>query len=104
MATKVHVIGDSSNLDIAASPLGASPELEFLSGSFRSSPEERRVCTVFLGIAGTAKVFQLRLEFTDAAFIEHSVTGKPVYRTLAGDVDIPSGTHKPVGEDIDARP
>jgi hypothetical protein len=82
MATNtIDVAGDSSQLLIQATNLSGLDPLEFLSGSFRSSPEERRVCTVFFIAAGGTEPFQLRFEFTSPLFIEHSVTGKPVYRT-----------------------
>lgn len=79
MTNTVHIQGDSSNLLIRATNLNDPDPLEFLSGSFRSSAEERRVATVFFVTAGGTKTFQLRFEFTSPSFIEHDITGKPVY-------------------------
>jgi len=77
--TNVAVIGDSSHLVVTTSRTTALDPLEFLSGSFRGGPEERRVANVFLITAGGTKTLTLRFEFTDPAMIEHSITGKPVF-------------------------
>ena len=77
--TNIVVVGDSSHLVVSTNRITAVDPLEFLSGSFHGSPEERRVATIFLVTAGGTKTLSLRLEFTDPAFIEHSITGKPVF-------------------------
>lgn len=73
----VYIAGDTSSLNILASNLTGLDPLEFISGSFRSCPEERRVCSVFLNIAG--KSFELRFELVSPSFVEHTITGKPIY-------------------------
>jgi hypothetical protein len=76
-SNRVYIAGDSSALEIVASNLTGADPLEFVNGSFRSCPEERRVCSVVLNVAGV--IFELRMEFLSPAFVEHSVVGAPVY-------------------------
>ncbi len=78
-ANRVYIAGDTSSLEIVAINLTGADPLEFISGSFRSCPEERRVCSVYLNIAGA--VLEMRFEFTAPSFVETTITGKPVYRT-----------------------
>jgi hypothetical protein len=77
VTTNVEIVGDSCNLAIAATNL-TGDEIEFLSGSFVGSPDERRVANVFFIIGGT-KTFVLRFEFFDPTFIETTLTGKPIF-------------------------
>lgn len=73
----VEIVGDSGTLRIVATPLAANT-IEFLSGTFRSTPEERRVVTVFF-IVDATKTFELRFEFTDSQFIETNIFGRRIY-------------------------
>ena len=75
----VTVVGDSSSLTLRSTNITAVDPVVFLSGSFRGSPEERRVCSVFVSLEAGTKTAELRFEFTDPHFVEHTVTGKPVY-------------------------
>jgi len=77
-ATQVAIAGDTSTLSIIAINLTGVDPLEFISGSFRSCPEEQRVCNVFLNIAGAS--FELRFEFTSPSFVEHTITWASGYR------------------------
>ena len=79
MATSVvEIVGDSSNLLIQATNSTGPDAIEFLSGSFRGCVEERRICTVFFVIGGV-KTLEVRIEFSDPAFIETNIFGKPLY-------------------------
>ena len=81
MATNsVEIVGDTCNLHISATNTSGADEISFLSGSFRSSPEERRVASVFFDIGGT-KSLELRFEFFNGVFIETTIYGKPLYDT-----------------------
>jgi hypothetical protein len=75
----VYIAGDSSSLRLEAKNLTTDDPLEFISGTFRSTPEERRVCVVFFNFLG--QTFELRFEFTSPEFVEHSITGKAVTQT-----------------------
>lgn len=80
MATNTVVLrGDSSSLTVKSTNVTGLDPLEFQVGSFRSTPEERRVATLQLVTAGGTKVFKLRLEFTSGQFVEHTISGKPIY-------------------------
>lgn len=61
----VNIAGEQSNLILRATNI-TGVALDIISGSFRPSPEERRVCSVFFGIG--AKTLEIRLEFTDFVF------------------------------------
>lgn len=73
----IALVGDSSNLTIRTAPVTGTDPLDFVSGSFRSCPEERRIAVVFLNTAG--KNIKLRLEFTSGQFVEHTITGAQIY-------------------------
>ena len=82
MATNVvNITGDSCSLRLEATNITGADPLEFLSGTFRSSAEEKRICTVFFITGGGTQIFQLRFEFISPKFVEHSILGTPVYRT-----------------------
>ncbi len=84
----VSITGDNSNLTLRAVNLtGASP-LEYLSGAFRGSPEERRICHVFLITAGGAKTFEVAFTFMAPIFVEHTVKGVPVYQNIDSGVEV----------------
>ena len=86
MATNsVHLAGEQSSLLIDATNVTAVDPVVFLSGSFRGSPEERRVASVFLALEAGTKVIEIRLEFSDPAFVQTTVTGKPVHKKNPGD-------------------
>jgi hypothetical protein len=72
-SNRVQIVGDRCNLDLVGTNLEGENALEFVIGAFRSSPEERRVATVFFNVAGSQ--FSLRFEFTSNAFVEHSIKG-----------------------------
>lgn len=67
MATQlVSISGEQSVLALRATNITGPDPLDIISGSFRASPDERRVCSAFFGIgAGT---IELRFEFTDYSF------------------------------------
>lgn len=80
MATNtVEIAGDTSSLLVNATNITGADELAFISGSFRSSPDERRVVTIFMEVGGTGKTFEMRLEFSDPQFIETTITGRNIY-------------------------
>lgn len=80
MATNVvEIVGDSSHMRLETTDISGPDPLEFLSGSFRSTPEERRVVNVFLTANGA--ILSLRFEFTSQLFPEHSITGARIYNT-----------------------
>lgn len=75
MATNlVAVAGDTSTCSIRATNLTGVDPIEFISGSFRGAPDERRVMNVFF--ASGVKEFELRFEFTDPAFAMLDYKGK----------------------------
>lgn len=76
MGNQVVVIGDSGTLSIQGIPVGGVPDLEFRSGSFRASAQERRVCGVFMFIPTGGKEFELRFEFTDPVFAQEDIKGR----------------------------
>lgn len=83
MATNVVCLrGDSSAMTLKLTNLTGPDPLEFIVGSFRSTPEERRVATVVLIIGGNQR-FQVRFEFTSGVFVEHTITGKPLAQETA---------------------
>lgn len=74
--TTVSLAGDRSWLTIRAQNITGPDSVDFLSGSFRSTPEERRVASVFLEVTtAPAKSFELRFEFSDVAFTETNIKG-----------------------------
>ena len=75
--TTVSLAGDRSWLTLRAQNVTGPDSIDFLAGSFRSTPEERRAASVFLEINTTpAKTFELRLEFSNVAFTETTITGR----------------------------
>ena len=76
MGNQVVVLGDSGTLSVQGLPVGAAPDLEFRSGSFRASVQERRVCGVFMFIPTGGKEFELRFEFTDPVFAQEDLLGR----------------------------
>lgn len=75
----VHVVGDQSNIVLHVSNITAVDVPEFLSGSFRGSPEERRIMSIFLSLESGTKTIELRFEFTDPLFVQQNIVGKSVY-------------------------
>lgn len=73
----VSIRGDSTQLTTRAINLTGPDPIEFISGSFRGGPEERRVCSIFFDI--NTKTFELRFEFQHSAFAETTITGVPIY-------------------------
>ena len=69
----VQIAGDESNLKIVATNLTGADALEFESGSFKGSAEEVRLTSVIM-TAG-AKVFSLRLKWTDGMFNRTTIVG-----------------------------
>ncbi len=76
----VSIIGDQSYLHVYATNLTGAFPLEFLSGSFRGTVEERRVASIFLVINDT-EFFEVRLEFSDQAFTTTDIKGKSLKST-----------------------
>jgi len=81
MANSVVVISESGTLSVQAASVGASPEMEFRSGSFRGGVDERRVCGVFLFIPTGGKELEIRFEFTDQQFATTNLFGEPTQRS-----------------------
>ena len=77
MANEVVVCGESGNLSVKATALDGSPEMEFRSGSFKGTVDERRVCVVFMTIPSLSKNLTLRFEFTDPGFSDVDLLGAP---------------------------
>jgi len=75
----VAILGGDNHLFVSAKNLTGDDPLEFETGAFRSSPEERRVAVLFLITGGGSKVFKLRLEFSSPDFVEHNITGKSLF-------------------------
>lgn len=85
MATNsVHLAGDQSSLLLEATNLTAVDPVVFLSGSFRGSPEERRVASIFIALEAGTRTLEIRLEFSDPVFVQTTVTGKSVYKSPPG--------------------
>lgn len=84
---QVVVMGPSGTLAIQAISVGGSPTMEFRSGSFRGSADERRVIGVFMFIPAGGKEFELRFEFTDKDFAENDLNGKPRRSDPSKEVD-----------------
>lgn len=76
MANEVVVVGESGTLAIQAIATNAGPEMEFRSGSFKGTIDERRVVTVFLAIPAISKDLTLRFEFTDPSFAATDLVGE----------------------------
>ena len=78
MATTVtQVMGDSSALTCRATNTTGVDSIVMLSGSFRGTADDRRVCSLFFDING--KTLEIRLEFIDQHLVQTSFFGKPVY-------------------------
>lgn len=73
----VVIQGPTGTLSIQAISIAGAPTLEFRSGSFHGSADERRVASVFMVIPSLAKEFELRFEFTDRDFAENNLKGQP---------------------------
>lgn len=73
----VQITGDTSSLTCKATNLTGADELVVLSGSFRGTSDDRRVCSLFLDTAG--KTLEIRLEFIDQTLVETTFFGKPIY-------------------------
>lgn len=86
----VVIQGPTGTLSIQAISVGAAPTLEFRSGSFRGSADERRVVGVFMFIPTGGKEFELRFEFTDKDFAENDLKGKA--RRAAPSEEVPPYT------------
>ena len=78
----VQLVGDQSSLIIDGVNITAVDPVVFLSGSFRASPEERRVASVFMSLEIGTKTVEMRLEFSDPSFVQTTITGRPVYRNV----------------------
>ena len=61
---------------VAATNVSGADAVLFNSGSFRPSPEERRVASAFFTIG--AATFEMRFEFIDPVFVSRGITGQPV--------------------------
>lgn len=82
MATQVTITSDSSTLELRANPVVVTdPALEFFSGSFKGSVDERRVALVNMVVPTGTKRFSLRFEFTDPVFATADIWGTPTYIT-----------------------
>lgn len=83
----VEIIGDTGHLRWHALDSRAFSLVEFLVGSFRPSPDERRVVTTAFNFrlptsTGDANInLHLRLEFTDPLLATIDTIGRPVYLT-----------------------
>lgn len=82
LMNNVTITTDTGVLRLRGRPLlAADPTMEFLSGSFKGSPDERRVAFVVAAIPDGSKVFSLRFEFTDPALAGSDIYGTPMYST-----------------------
>lgn len=77
-ANTVEVVGDTGQLLATTIDLSGPSEMSVISASFRGSPDERRVVSLFVDIGGI-KTLELRFEFFDPAFITTTMLGKPLY-------------------------
>ena len=69
-------MGPTGTLAIQAISVTGAPTLEFRSGSFKGSADERRVIGVFMVIPSLSKEFELRFEFTDKDFAVNDLKGR----------------------------
>jgi len=76
----VLLVGDQSSMVVKGTNLTAVDPIVFLSGSFRASPEERRVASVFLSLEAGLRTIELRIEWSDPRFVQSDVAGQPVYQ------------------------
>jgi hypothetical protein len=80
MPTQVTISSDTSTLEIQAAPVvSTDPAMEFSSGSFKGTVDERRVAFVDMVIPTGTKLFSLRFEFTDHLLATTDIWGTPVY-------------------------
>lgn len=78
MATNlVSIIGDTGTISLKATNVTSVDPIEFISASYRPGPDERRVISVFLNVAG--KSCELRFEFFEPSFPEIDIVGKKLY-------------------------
>lgn len=68
-----HVGSDTTNMHCQIVNSGADTPTIITSRWLRT-PEERRICQMVIGVG--AKRFDIRFEFVDSLFLEHTVTGK----------------------------
>lgn len=59
----------------------ATPDMQFSSGSFKGTVDERRVAFVIMAIPTGSKLFSIRFEFTDPSLATVDIKGIPVYLT-----------------------
>lgn len=82
MSTQVTITSDTCTLEIQAAPLvPGNPAMEFASGSFKGSVDERRVAFVNMAIPTGSKRFSLRFEFTDPSMATVDLWGSPLFLT-----------------------
>lgn len=82
MGATVTISTDTCNLTIKSVQINpADPNLEFESGSFKGSVDERRVAVVQMVIPTGTKRFTMRWEFTDPSLAATDIRGLPIYIT-----------------------
>jgi hypothetical protein len=80
--TLVTISGDTATLTVKAVQIDpANPNMEFSSGSFKASVDERRVALLQMAIPTGSKRFSIRFEFTDPSLASMDTRGVPVYIT-----------------------
>ena len=69
-------------MTVKASPINpADPAMEFSSGSFKGTVDERRVAFIVMAIPTGSKLFSMRWEFTDPSLAAVDIRGLPIYIT-----------------------
>lgn len=69
-------------MTVKAAPVNrGDPDMEFSSGSFKGTVDERRVAVVVMAIPTGSKIFTMRWEFTDPSLAAVDIRGLPVYIT-----------------------
>lgn len=80
--TEVTISSDSSTLTVKAiQVIPTDPNMEFSSGSFKGTVDERRVAFLIMAIPTGGKLFSLRWEFTDPSLATVDIRGLPIYIT-----------------------
>lgn len=80
MAVAGVITGDRSSLTLQLSNVATQGPMILNSGSFRPSPEERRVVSLFVRAQGTTGAFdiEIRLEYFNPRFATRTILGAPV--------------------------
>lgn len=80
MSNQVSINSDTSTLTLITTPLlDTDPAMEFITGSFKGTVDERRVAVLNMVIPTGTKLFTLRFEFTDPLMASVDIWGTPTY-------------------------